>query len=121
MIRQSAPLQVAMVAYSCVGVSRVTIRSQFARIARWRAYASRQTRYLSSPTIGHRVSRKAITRGRRSGLLPAGESGSEPYRGATRRGGARRPASRRWIERNVWRARSFDQPPATFPQSPAAP
>jgi hypothetical protein len=35
MIRQSAPLQVAMVAYSCVGVSRVTIRLQVARIAEW--------------------------------------------------------------------------------------
>lgn len=33
MIRQSAPLQLAMVAYSCVGVSRVTIRLVFARIA----------------------------------------------------------------------------------------
>jgi hypothetical protein len=32
MIRQSAPLQVATVAYSCVGVSRVTIRLRFARI-----------------------------------------------------------------------------------------
>jgi hypothetical protein len=28
MIRQSAPLQVATVAYSCVGVYRVTIRLQ---------------------------------------------------------------------------------------------
>jgi hypothetical protein len=33
MIRQSGPLQVAMVAWSCVGVSRVTMRLQFARIA----------------------------------------------------------------------------------------
>jgi hypothetical protein len=31
MIRQSAPLQVAMGACSCVGVSPVTIRLQFAR------------------------------------------------------------------------------------------
>ena len=34
MIRQSAPLQAAMVAYSCVGVSRVTIRWQLARMDR---------------------------------------------------------------------------------------
>jgi hypothetical protein len=33
MIRQPGPLQVAMVAWSCVGVSRVTMRLQFARIA----------------------------------------------------------------------------------------
>jgi hypothetical protein len=33
MIRQSAPIQVTMAAYSFVDVSRVTIRSQFARIA----------------------------------------------------------------------------------------
>src|ERR1700735_1024820 len=31
---QSAPLQAAMMAYSCAGVSRVTIRWQFARASR---------------------------------------------------------------------------------------
>jgi hypothetical protein len=36
MIRQSAPAQVVMVAYSCVGVFRVTTRLPFARIAQWR-------------------------------------------------------------------------------------
>ncbi|MGJ6968582.1 CocE/NonD family hydrolase C-terminal non-catalytic domain-containing protein [Streptosporangium sp. G11] len=36
MIRQSTLLQVAMVAYSCAGVSRVTIHSWFARI--WPRY-----------------------------------------------------------------------------------
>jgi transposase InsO family protein len=35
MIRPSAPLQVAMVAYSCVGAFRPTSRLQFARIAEW--------------------------------------------------------------------------------------
>jgi hypothetical protein len=84
MIRQSAPLQVAMVTYSCVGVSRVTIRPQFARIARWRASASRQTRYPSSPTIGHRVSRKALLAGWRYRLLLAGDCESGGHERQTR-------------------------------------
>lgn len=41
MTRQFPPLQVAMVAYSCVGVSRVTIRSQLARIAGRQADSTR--------------------------------------------------------------------------------
>jgi hypothetical protein len=35
MIRQSAPFQMAMVAHACPGVSCVTIRLRFARIAEW--------------------------------------------------------------------------------------
>jgi hypothetical protein len=51
MIRQSAPLQVAMVAYSCAGVSRVTIRLQFARIAEWQGPVVRV--HLISPWPAH--------------------------------------------------------------------
>ena len=52
MIRPSAPLQVAMVAYSCVGAFRPTTRLQFARIAEWQGLVVRV--HLISPSRAHR-------------------------------------------------------------------
>ena len=51
MIRQSTPLQTTMVTYSCVGVSRVTIRSQAAQIAEWQGSGVRI--HLISPWRAH--------------------------------------------------------------------